>query len=331
MTLKIMNMAIMNKNSKVFLAGHNGLVGSAILRLLNKHGYSNILLKERSELDLTSQSQVEDFFDTEKPEYVILAAAKVGGIYANNTFPAEFIYENIMIEANVIHFSYKYNVNRLLFLGSTCIYPKMSNQPMHEEELLTGTLEPTNEPYAISKITGIKLCESYNRQYMTDFRSIMPTNLYGINDNFYSKDSHVIPALIARFHEAKLNKSDEVVIWGTGSVSREFMFVDDMAEASFFVLTMDKNEYLLNTQQQISHINIGTGKDITISELATIIKDVVGFKGKLVFDKSMPDGAPKKLTSVERINGMGWKSKTNLRDGLNLTYSWFLKNYKNHQ
>jgi len=222
-------------------------------------------------------------------------------------------------------------VNRLLFLGSTCIYPKMSNQPMHEEELLTGTLEPTNEPYAISKITGIKLCESYNRQYMTDFRSIMPTNLYGINDNFYSKDSHVIPALIARFHEAKLNKSDEVVIWGTGSVSREFMFVDDMAEASFFVLTMDKNEYLLNTQQQISHINIGTGKDITISELATIIKDVVGFKGKLVFDKSMPDGAPKKLTSVERINGMGWKSKTNLRDGLNLTYSWFLKNYKNHQ
>jgi len=321
----------MNKNSKVFLAGHNGLVGSAILRLLNKHGYSNILLKERSELDLTSQSQVEDFFDTEKPEYVILAAAKVGGIYANNTFPAEFIYENIMIEANVIHFSYKYNVNRLLFLGSTCIYPKMSNQPMHEEELLTGTLEPTNEPYAISKITGIKLCESYNRQYMTDFRSIMPTNLYGINDNFYSKDSHVIPALIARFHEAKLNKSDEVVIWGTGSVSREFMFVDDMAEASFFVLTMDKNEYLLNTQQQISHINIGTGKDITISELATIIKDVVGFKGKLVFDKSMPDGAPKKLTSVERINGMGWKSKTNLRDGLNLTYSWFLKNYKNHQ
>ena len=322
---------MMNSYDKIFVAGHQGMVGSSILRELKFRGFNNLKIRTHQELDLTNQTKVQNFFKEEKPKYVILAAAKVGGIYANNTYPADFIYQNIMIEANVIDAAFKNDVERLLFLGSTCIYPKMSNQPMHEEELLTGTLEPTNEPYAISKITGIKLCESYNRQYMTDFRSIMPTNLYGINDNFYSKDSHVIPALIARFHEAKLNKSDEVVIWGTGSVSREFMFVDDMAEASFFVLTMDKNEYLLNTQQQISHINIGTGKDITISELATIIKDVVGFKGKLVFDKSMPDGAPKKLTSVERINGMGWKSKTNLRDGLNLTYSWFLKNYKNHQ
>ncbi len=321
-------LAEVNKNFKIFLAGHTGLVGSAILRLLKKEGYTNIVLKNHSELDLTKQSKVESFFEDEKPEYVILAAAKVGGIHANDTYPADFIYQNIMIEANVIHCAYKYNVKRLLFLGSTCIYPKMANQPMHEDELLTGTLEPTNEPYAISKIAGIKLCESYNRQYGTDFRSVMPTNLYGINDNFSSVNSHVIPALISRFHEAKINNNKNVTIWGTGSVMREFLYVDDMAEALLFILNLDRDVYISNIQKQISHINIGTGEDVTILELAKSVKKVVGFEGGLLFDDSMPDGPPRKLTNVARLNNMGWKSTTSLNTGLQLTYNWFLKNYK---
>jgi len=321
-------MVKVNKSSKIFIAGHTGLVGSAILRLLKKEGYVNIVLNTHSELDLTNQSKVEGFFEYEKPEYVILAAAKVGGIHANDIYPADFIYQNLMIEANVIHCAYKYKVKRLLFLGSTCIYPRMANQPMSEEDLLTGTLEPTNEPYAISKIAGIKLCESYNRQYKTDFRSVMPTNLYGINDNFNSVNSHVIPALISRFHKAKLNNSKEVAIWGTGLAMREFLYVDDMAEASLFVLSLDKDVYISNTHKQISHINIGTGKDVTILELAKSVKEVVGFEGELLFDDSMPDGAPRKLTNVARINNMGWRSKTSINTGLELTYNWFLKNYR---
>ena len=316
----------MNLNDKIYIAGHNGLVGSAIFRLLQKQGFNNILTRSRDELNLTNQKQVNNFFKKEKPDYVILAAAKVGGIYANNTYPADFIYQNLMIETNVINSAYENKVKRLLFLGSTCIYPKNVEQPMNEDALLTNVPEPTNEPYAIAKIAGIKLCESYNRQHGTDFRSVMPTNLYGINDNFHHENSHVIPGLMRRFHDAKINNDHEVKVWGSGNAMREFLYVDDMAEASIFILKLDLKTYQANTQPMLSHINVGTGKDITIRELSEIMKDVVGYNGKLSFDITKPDGTPRKLIDVSRLSNMGWKYSTNLREGLKITYEWFLKN-----
>ena len=318
----------MNFNDKIYIAGHRGLVGSAIVRQLEKRGFTNLLMRTHKELDLTSQAQVQDFFKQERPDYVILAAAKVGGIYANNNYPADFIYQNIMIEANIINSAYESKVKRLLFLGSTCIYPKEVKQPMREDVLLTGELEPTNEPYALAKITGIKLCESYNRQHGTDFRSVMPTNLYGINDNFHLENSHVIPALMRRFHEAKVNNDAEVVVWGTGNAMREFLYVDDMATASLFVLELDEEVYQSNTKPMLSHINVGTGKDVTIKKLAETMKDVVGFKGKLTFDITKPDGAPRKLIDVTRLENMGWKYSVDLKEGLEKTYRWFLGSYK---
>ncbi|MBD75008.1 MAG: GDP-fucose synthetase [Rickettsiales bacterium] len=316
----------MNLNDKIYIAGHNGLVGSAIFRLLQKQGFNNILTRSRDELNLTNQKQVNNFFKKEKPDYVILAAAKVGGIYANNTYPADFIYQNLMIETNVINSAYENKVKRLLFLGSTCIYPKNVEQPMNEDALLTNVPEPTNEPYAIAKIAGIKLCESYNRQHGTDFRSVMPTNLYGINDNFHHENSHVIPGLMRRFHDAKINNDHEVKVWGSGNAMREFLYVDDMAEASIFILKLDLKTYQANTQPMLSHINVGSGKDITIRELSEIMKDVVGYNGKLSFDITKPDGSPRKLIDVSRLSNMGWKYSTNLREGLKITYEWFLKN-----
>jgi len=316
----------MDLNDKIYIAGHRGLVGSAIVRQLEERGFANLLMRTHKELDLTSQAQVQDFFAQEKPDYVILAAAKVGGIHANNTYPADFIYQNMMIEANVINSAYESKVKRLLFLGSTCIYPKAIKQPMREDALLTDILEPTNEPYALAKIAGIKLCESYNRQYGTDFRSVMPTNLYGINDNFHPENSHVIPALMRRFHEAKVNNDAEVVVWGTGKAMREFLYVDDMAEASLFVLELDEKTYQANTKPMLSHINIGTGKDVTICEMAETMKEVIGFKGKLTFDTAMLDGALRKLIDVSRLSNMGWEYSVNLKDGLSKTYKWYLKN-----
>lgn len=316
----------MKLHDKIYIAGHNGLVGSAIIRELKLQGFENLIYKNHSELDLTNQFEVNKFFNAEKPDFVILAAAKVGGIHANNTYPAEFIYENLMIEANVIHAAYHNNCQRLLFLGSTCIYPKNVSQPMSESSLLMDKLEPTNEPYAIAKIAGIKLCESYNRQHGVDYRSIMPTNLYGINDNFHPTNSHVIPALIQRFHAAKTNGEKEVIVWGSGNVKREFLYVDDMAKASLFVLQLDKEVYKKNTSPMLSHINIGTGVDITVKKLAEEIKDIVGFNGKILFDKSKPDGPLKKLTDITRISNMGWIPNINLTDGLKETYDW----YKNH-
>ena len=316
----------MNINDKIYVSGHKGLVGSAIVRQLESRGFINLVMRTHKELDLTNQAQVKDFFKQEKPDYVILAAAKVGGIHANNTYPADFIYQNIMIEANVINSAYESKVKRLLFLGSTCIYPKAVEQPMREDALLTDVLEPTNEPYALAKIAGIKLCESYNRQYGTDFRSVMPTNLYGINDNFHPENSHVIPGLMLRFHEAKVNNHSEVVVWGTGKAMREFLYVDDMAEASLFVLELDEEAYQANTKSMLSHINVGTGKDVTIREMAETMKEVIGFKGKLTFDTAKPDGAPRKLTDVSRLSNMGWNYGVNLKDGLNKTYKWYLKN-----
>jgi len=315
----------MNLNDKIYIAGHKGLVGSAIVRQLESRGFTNLFMRTHKELDLINQAQVQDFFKKEKPDYVILAAAKVGGIHANNNYPADFIYQNMMIEANVIHAAYEYKVERLLFLGSTCIYPKAVEQPMREDALLTGILEPTNEPYALAKIAGIKLCESYNRQHGTDFRSVMPTNLYGINDNFHPKNSHVVPALMRRFHEAKENNDTEVVVWGTGNAMREFLYVDDMAAASLFILELDKKTYQDNTQSMLSHINIGTGKDVTIQEVAKIVKEVVGYKGKIVFDTTKPDGVPRKLIDVTRLESMGWSYATNLKDGIGKTYEWYLK------
>ena len=313
----------MNRSDKIYIAGHKGLVGSAIVRNLEAQGFTNLLMRTHQELDLTDQIQVNDFFKKEKPNFVILAAGKVGGIHANNTYPAEFIYQNIMVEANVIHSAYKSQVNRLLFLGSTCIYPKSVKQPMREDTLLTNVLEPTNEPYALAKIAGIKLCESYNRQYDTDFRSVMPTNLYGIHDNFHPDNSHVIPALLRKFHEAKVNNTPEVLVWGTGKVMREFLYVDDMAEASLFVFNLDKNIYQANTKPMLSHINIGTGEDVTIRELAEIIKHVVGYNGKVVFDSTKLDGIPRKLTDVSLLSCMGWKCTTDLKTGLERTYKWY--------
>jgi GDP-L-fucose synthase len=316
----------MNLNDKIYIAGHRGLVGSAIVRQLELRGFTNLLIRTHKELDLTNQAQVQSFFQQEKPDYVILAAAKVGGIHANNTYPADFIYQNMMIEANVINSAYENKVKRLLFLGSTCIYPKAVKQPMREDAILTGMLEPTNEPYALAKITGIKLCESYNRQHGTDFRSVMPTNLYGINDNFHPENSHVIPALMQRFHQAKINNDEEVVVWSTGNAMREFLYVDDMAQASLFVLELDEDTYQSNTQPMLSHINVGTGKDITIREMAETMKEVVGYKGELTFDTTKPDGAPRKLIDVTRLENMGWNYSVNLKDGLSKTYKWYLNN-----
>ena len=314
----------MNLNDKIYIAGHRGLVGSAIVRQLEERGFTNLLMRTHKELDLTNQAQVQNFFQQEKPDYVILAAAKVGGIHANNTYPADFIYQNIMIEANVINSAYENKVKRLLFLGSTCIYPKEVEQPMREDALLTDVLEPTNEPYALAKIAGIKLCESYNRQYGTDFRSVMPTNLYGINDNFHPQNSHVIPALMQKFHHAKINNDEEVVVWGTGNVMREFLYVDDMVDASLFILELDERAYQDNTQSMLSHINVGTGKDTTIKNLTKIMKEVVGFKGNVVFDTTYPDGTIRKLTDVSRLIEMGWEYSTELKDGLRKTYDWYL-------
>jgi len=318
----------MNKNSKIYIAGHRGLVGSAIMRELKKQGFNNLTTRTHKELDLINQAEVQSFFQQEKPDYVILAAAKVGGIHANNVYPADFIYQNMMIEANVINSAYESKVKRLLFLGSTCIYPKAVEQPMCEDALLTDVLEPTNEPYALAKIAGIKLCESYNRQHNTDFRSVMPTNLYGINDNFHPENSHVIPALMRRFHEAKINNDAEVVVWGSGKAMREFLFVDDMAQASLFVLNLDVETYQANTQSMLSHINVGTGVDVTIGEMAEIMRQVVGFKGKLTFDTTKPDGAPRKLIDVSRLFNMGWKYNVDLEEGLKKTYQWYLESKK---
>ena len=316
----------MDLNEKIYIAGHRGLVGSAIVRQLEARGFTNLLMRTHKELDLTNQVSVQTLFKNEQPDYVILAAGKVGGIYANNTYPADFIYQNIMIEANIIHAAYEYKVKRLLFLGSTCIYPKAVEQPMREDAILTNTLEPTNEPYALAKIAGIKLCESYNRQHGTDFRSVMPTNLYGINDNFHSENSHVIPALMRRFHEAKMNNDTEVTIWGTGNAMREFLYVDDMAAASLFVLELDEQIYQANTKPMLSHINIGTGMDITIREMAETMKQVVGFKGRLTFDTAKVDGPPRKLIDVTRLSDIGWEYTTKLKEGLEKTYKWYLNN-----
>ena len=315
----------MDLKDKIYIAGHRGLVGSAIVRQLEERGFTNLLMRTHEKLDLTNQAAVKNFFTQEKPDYVILAAAKVGGIHANNTYPADFIYQNMMIEANVINSAYENKVKRLLFLGSTCIYPKAVEQPMREDALLTDVLEPTNEPYALAKIAGIKLCESYNRQHGTDFRSVMPTNLYGINDNFHPENSHVIPALMQRFHQAKVDNDAEVVVWGTGNAMREFLYVDDMAEASLFVLELDDKTYQANTKPMLSHINVGTGKDVTICEMAEIMKEVIGFKGKLTFGTTKPDGAPRKLIDVSRLSNMGWEYSVDLKDGLSKTYKWYLK------
>jgi GDP-L-fucose synthase len=314
----------MNLNDKIYIAGHRGFVGSAIVRQLESRGCTNLIMRTHKELDLTNQAQVQSFFKQENPDYVILAAGKVGGIHANNTYPADFIYQNMMIEANVINSAYESKVKRLLFLGSTCIYPKAVEQPMREDALLTDVLEPTNEPYALAKIAGIKLCESYNRQHGTDFRSVMPTNLYGINDNFHPENSHVIPALMQRFHKAKINNDKEVVVWGTGKAMREFLYVDDMAEASLFVLELDKETYKENTQPMLSHINVGTGKDVTIREMAKIMKEVVGYKGKLTFDVTKSGGPPRKLIDASRLENMGWKHSIDLESGLKETYKWYL-------
>jgi GDP-L-fucose synthase len=315
----------MNKDDKIFIAGHSGLVGSAILRSLELKGFKNILTQSHKDLDLTNQKLVLDFFNKNKPDYVILAAAKVGGIHANNVYPAEFIYNNLMIQTNVIHSAFIHNAKRLLFLGSTCIYPKFTSQPINESALLTGLLESSNEPYAIAKISGIKLCESYNRQYSTDFRSVMPTNLYGINDNFHPENSHVIPALMRRFHEAKMNKSPTVNVWGDGSAKREFLYVDDLAEAALFVLSISKEIFNNNINPMLSHINIGTSKDISIHQLAQIMKKVVGYKGKIKFDTKKPNGTPRKLVDTQKLNKLGWHYKTDLSQGLIETYEWYLK------
>jgi len=310
----------------IFIAGHRGMVGSAIIRQLNVLGINNIITRTHAELDLCDQNAMRAFMQAEKPDYVVLAAAKVGGIHANNEYPAEFIYQNMMIEANVIHEAYSAGVNDLLFLGSSCIYPKFANQPMSESELLTGVLEETNEPYAVAKIAGIKLCESYNRQYGTDYRSVMPTNLYGPGDNYHGMNSHVVPAMIKRFHEAKLNGDESVEVWGTGKVMREFLHVDDMAAASVFVMQLDKESYTANTKPMLSHINVGTGEDVTIAELAALVKEVVSFEGELLFDADKPEGTPRKLLDVNRLKNMGWQAKITLKDGLENAYNWYLEN-----
>ncbi|PSU68074.1 GDP-fucose synthetase [Photobacterium phosphoreum] len=314
---------------RIFVAGHRGMVGSAIVRQLSQHDNVEIITRTRNELDLLNQQAVNDFFANERIDEVYLAAAKVGGIHANNTYPADFIYENLIMECNIIHAAHSNDVQHLLFLGSSCIYPKLAQQPMTEAALLTGTLEETNEPYAIAKIAGIKLCESYNRQYGRDYRSVMPTNLYGENDNFHPDNSHVIPALMRRFHEAKLNKDKEVVVWGTGTPMREFLFVDDMAAASIHVMELDNEIYQANTEQMLSHINVGTGVDCTIREMAETMAKVVGFEGDIVFDSTKPDGTLRKLMDVSRLVNLGWRYNVSLEDGLTHTYQWFIDNQNN--
>ncbi|MCD9513351.1 GDP-L-fucose synthase [Photobacterium carnosum] len=316
-------------NKRIFVAGHRGMVGSAIVRQLSQRDNVEIITRTRNELDLLNQQAVNDFFANERIDEVYLAAAKVGGIHANNTYPADFIYENLIMECNIIHAAHSNDVQHLLFLGSSCIYPKLAKQPMTEAALLTGTLEETNEPYAIAKIAGIKLCESYNRQYSRDYRSVMPTNLYGENDNFHPDNSHVIPALMRRFHEAKLNNDKEVVVWGTGTPMREFLFVDDMAAASIHVMELDNETYQANTQPMLSHINVGTGVDCTIREMAETMAKVVGFKGDVAFDSTKPDGTPRKLMDVSRLADLGWRYSVSLEDGLTHTYQWFLDNQNN--
>lgn len=310
----------------IFVAGDQGMVGSAIIRQLKLTGQTKIVTASRKELDLLDQAAVRFFFESNKISQVYLAAAKVGGIHANNEYPGQFIYENLMIQANVIHAAHCSGVDKLLFLGSSCIYPRLAQQPMKEDSLLTGLLESTNEPYAVAKIAGIKLCESYNRQYDHDYRSVMPTNLYGPHDNFHHENSHVIPAMIQRFREAILTKKEEVSIWGSGNPKREFLHVSDMAAASVYVMNLDKHIYTSNTKPMMSHINVGTGIDCSIRELAETLSKVVGFRGKLIFDLSKPDGAPRKLMDVSRLNAMGWKSTISLEDGLRDTYKWFIKN-----
>lgn len=314
------------KNKKIYLAGHTGMVGSAILRELKRKYYNNLLLKDLYELDLRNQSAVNELFRSEKPEVVIIAAAKVGGILANNTYRAEFIYDNLMIQSNLIHASYQNGVEKLIFLGSSCIYPKLAPQPLKEEYLLSGFLEYTNEPYAIAKIAGIKLCESYYKQYGCNYFSVMPTNMYGPNDNFNLETSHVLPALLRKFHDAKVNNLPAVTIWGTGKPMREFMYVEDIADALLFM--MEKIDAKDLYDNGISQLNVGTGKDLTIAELANIISEVVGYKGKIEYDTSKPDGTPKKLLDVSRINSLGWKYKTELKDGIIKTYKWYLENVK---
>jgi GDP-L-fucose synthase len=320
----------MTKQPKIYIAGNRGMVGSAIIRALKEQGQTNIITRSHAELDLTNQTAVRAFFASEKPEQVYLAAAKVGGIHANNTYPAEFIYQNLMIEANIVDAAFNNSIKKLLFLGSSCIYPKFVPQPMREDALLTGALEPTNEPYAIAKIAGIKLCESYNRQYGeshgVDYRSVMPTNLYGEGDNYHPENSHVIPAMIRRFHEAKVNDSPNVVIWGTGKPCREFLYVDDMAAASVFVMNLDKSIYDKHTQPMLSHINVGVGSDLTIAELARTVSKVVGFNGLIEFDSTKLDGSPRKLMDSTRLNNLGWQAKVNFEVGLTLAYQDFLKN-----
>ncbi len=308
----------MELNSKIYIAGHRGMVGGAIMRNLIKRGFTNIITRTSAELDLRNQALVNDFFDAEKPEYVFLAAAKVGGIVANNTFRADFIYENLMIESNIIHAAYVNKVKKLMFLGSSCIYPKMAPQPLKEEYLLTGPLELTNEPYAVAKIAGIKLCESYRKQYDCDFISVMPTNLYGYGDNYHPNNSHVLPALIRKMHEAKESNSPEVVVWGTGTPKREFLFADDLAEACF---------YLMNNYDDEQLINVGTGYDLSIKELAELVKEVIGYNGNIIFDTSKPDGTPRKLMDVTKLHNLGWKHTIELKEGIQLAYQDFLANH----
>lgn len=313
-----------NKESRIYIAGHSGMVGSAIKRCLEKSGYHNLIYRSINELDLIRQEKVEEFFKQEKPEIVIIAAAKVGGILANNTYRAQFIYDNLMIESNLIHSSYLNKVEKLIFLGSSCIYPKLASQPLKEEYLLSDYLEYTNEPYAVAKIAGIKLCENYYKQYGCNYYSIMPTNLYGLNDNFDLNTSHVLPALLRKFHEAKVNNKSSVAIWGTGKPLREFMYVDDLAEGLCYLMENVEAKNLYD--KNLSFLNIGTGKDLSIAELAKMISEIVGFKGEVVYDNSKPDGTPRKLLDVSRINSLGWKAKTELREGIEKTYEWFVKN-----
>lgn len=315
----------MNRDAQVFVAGHRGMVGSAIVRLLQAMGYTNLITRGREELDLVDQAAVKAFFAENKIDQVYMASAKVGGIHANNTYPAEFIYQNMMVEANIIHAAHCNDVNKLLFLGSSCIYPKFAEQPMKEEALVTGVLEPTNEPYAVAKIAGIKLCESYNRQYGRDYRSVMPTNLYGPNDNFHPENSHVVPALLKRFHDATQRGDNEVVIWGSGKPQREFLHVDDMAAACVHVMELDDETYQAHTQPMLSHINVGTGVDCSIRELAETIARVTEYQGELKFDSTKPDGTPRKLMDVSRLKALGWQSSISLEDGLHNAYHWFIE------
>jgi GDP-L-fucose synthase len=312
-----------NSDKRIFVAGHRGMVGSAIVRELEQRGCTNIVTRSHAELDLTNQAQVQAFFESEKVDEVYLAAARVGGIHANNIYPAEFIYQNMMIEANVIHQAWRNGIKKLLFLGSSCIYPRLAQQPIKEEYLLTGLLEPTNEPYAIAKIAGIKLCESYNRQYGTDYRSVMPTNLYGPGDNYHPENSHVLPAMIQRFHEAKINDVEKVMIWGTGEPRREFLYVDDMADASVHVMELDHAVYAANTSPMLSHINVGSGEEITIRDLAELVRQVVGYSGEIEFNTAKPDGSPRKLIDSSRLSALGWKPKMRLADGIAETYRRF--------